>query len=678
MTATLEKSGSEPFVAACVAPILARKPLAQRVWRGGADDPRWARPALFGLLVATAALYLINLASSGWANAFYSAAAQAGSLSWKAFFFGSSDAANAITVDKTPGFLWFMVLSVRIFGVSSFAVLLPQALMGVASVGLLYTTVKRVAGPAAGILAGATLALTPVAALMFRFNNPDALMVLGLVAAAWAMSRAIEDGRTRWLLWCGAFVGIAFLAKMMQAFLVVPGFGLAYLVAGPPKVGRRLRQLPAALGSMIVAGGWWVAIAMLWPAADRPFIGGSQTNSVLDLLFGYNGFGRLTGDEVGSVGWSNRSSATKLIGSEMGGQIAWLLPAALIALVAGLVITAHRKRTDPVRASLIVWGSWLVVTAVTFSAMQGIIHPYYTVALAPAIAALVGVGAQQLWKHRQHPAALGTLTGTILLSGIWAKVLLARASTFLPWLGATVVVGGVIAAALVAAGALLPGNRARVVAPIGAVLTAAVLLAGPSAYTIDTVSTGHSGALPSAGPAVAGGGFGGGGGQPGGGNGGGAGNFGGRTVGTNGPAPGGGFTRGGGGGRGGLLDTPTPSATMVASLSANSTDYTWAAAIIGSNNAAGYQLATGLPVMAVGGFNGTDPVPTLAQFQALAKAGKIHYFIEASLGFGGNSSTTSGSQDATLISDWVAATYTAITVGSTTIYDLTTTTSSTS
>ncbi|MET3805419.1 4-amino-4-deoxy-L-arabinose transferase-like glycosyltransferase [Nakamurella sp. UYEF19] len=682
MTATLEKSGSEHAAAdeaspaTDTTPVIPQKLLVQRVWRGGADDPGWARPALFGLLAATAALYLVNLTSSGWANAFYSAAAQAGSVSWKAFFFGSSDAANAITVDKTPGSLWFMALSVRIFGLSSFAILLPQALMGVASVGLLYGTVRRVAGPAAGVLAGAALALTPVAALMFRFNNPDALMVLGLVAAAWAIIRAIEDGKTRWLLWCGAFVGIAFLAKMMQAFLVVPGFGLAYLIAGPPKIGKRLWQLLAALGSMIVAGGWWVAVAMLWPAAERPFIGGSQTNSVLDLLFGYNGFGRLTGDEVGSVGWSDQSSATKLISSEMGGQIAWLLPAALIALVAGLVLTARRKRTDPVRASLIIWGAWLVVTGVTFSAMQGIIHPYYTVALAPAIAALVGIGAQQLWTHRRHPAALGTLAGTIVLSGIWAEVLLARTSTFLPWLGLTVVIGSLVAAALVVAVAVLPGNRTRIVGPIAAVLTAAVLLAGPAAYTIDTVSTGHGGALPSAGPAVAGGGVGGRGLRGGfvGGNGGG--NFGGQTPGppatttTGTTAAAGGFNRGGGGG-GGLLGATTPSATMVATLSANSGNHTWAAAIIGSNNAAGYQLATGLPVMAVGGFNGTDPAPTLAQFQALAKSGKIHYFISGSVGFGGNSSSTSGSQDATLISEWVTANYTATTVDSVTIYDLT-------
>ena len=641
----------------------------QRFWQGADVDPRWARPALLALLGATTALYLINLTSSGWANAFYSAAAQAGSVSWKAFFFGSSDAANAITVDKTPGALWFMALSARIFGVNSFAILLPEALMGVASVGLLYATVKRVTSPLAGLLAGAALALTPVAALMFRFNNPDALMVLGLVAAAWAITRAIADGRTKWLLWCGAFIGIAFLAKMMQAFLVVPGFGLAYLIAGPPRLAKRAWQLLAALGAMIIAGGWWVAIALLWPAASRPFIGGSQTNSVLDLLFGYNGFGRLTGDEVGSVGWRDQSSATKLIDSEIGGQISWLLPAALIALVAGLIITARHPRTDRVRASLIVWGGWLVVTGVVFSAMQGIIHPYYTVALAPAIAALVGIGGHLLWKHRHSPAALGTLAGSIVLSGIWARMLLGRTPDFVPWLSTTVLIGSLLAAAFAVAAAV-PDHRARIVRPIAAVLTAAVLLAGPTAYTIDTISAGHTGAIPSAGPTTGPAGFGGGG-RPGGNGGFTGGNPGTSTV-TGGFGGGGAGGGGGvGGGVSGLLGAPTPSANTVTTLTANSSSYTWAAAVVGSNNAAGYQLATGLPVMAIGGFNGTDPAPTLAQFQALAKAGKIHYFIGGTIGGGQNGGFTSGSQDADLIASWVASHYTATTIGSATLYDLT-------
>ena len=246
-------------------------------------------------------LYLWGLSRNGWANAYYSAAAQAAGESWKAWFFGSFDAANAITVDKPPASLWLMGLSVRLFGLSSWSVLVPQAILGVASVGVLYATVRRWFGPSAGLIAGAVLALTPVATLMFRFNNPDALLVFLLVCAAWAMGRATERGSLRWIALAGAFVGLAFLAKMMQAFLVLPGFVAMYAVAAPINLRRRIGHLLAALGAMIVAGGWWVAVVELWPADSRPYIGGSQANSVVELILGYNGFGRLTGDEVGSV-----------------------------------------------------------------------------------------------------------------------------------------------------------------------------------------------------------------------------------------------------------------------------------------------------------------------------------------------------------------------------------------
>src|SRR5262245_59018711 len=272
-----------------------------------ASPPRARRDVLHRgglalLLAAAAALYLWGLGESGWANSYYSAAAQAGSQSWKAFFFASSDAGNSITVDKTPASLWLMALSVRAFGLSSWSILVPEALCGVASVGLLYATVRRWFSPAAGLLAGAVAALTPVAVLMFRFNNPDALLVLLLVAGAYATVRAIETASTRWLALTGVLVGFGFLTKMLQALLVVPAFALAYLIAAPTGLWRRMRQLLIAGAAMVAAAGWWVAIVELVPASMRPYIGGSQTNSVLELTLGYNGFGRITGDEVGSVG----------------------------------------------------------------------------------------------------------------------------------------------------------------------------------------------------------------------------------------------------------------------------------------------------------------------------------------------------------------------------------------
>ena len=320
-----------------------------------ARPERWYPPTLAGLLLGTAVLYLWGLGESGWANSFYSAAVQAGSESWKAFFFGSSDAANSITVDKTPLALWPMALSVRVFGLSSWSILVPQAIEGVLAVWLLVATVRRTTrSSAAGLLAGACLALTPVAVLMFRFNNPDAMLVLLLVASVYATLRAIESGvrhPVRWLALAGALVGLAFLTKMMQAFLVLPALALVYLVAGQPRVLRRLGHLLVAFGAMVAAAGWWVAIVSLWPADSRPYIGGSQDNSILELTLGYNGFGRLTGDETGSVGgggaggpggggpggsmWG-QTGITRLLDGEVGGQIAWLLPSALVLLVAGL------------------------------------------------------------------------------------------------------------------------------------------------------------------------------------------------------------------------------------------------------------------------------------------------------------------------------------------------------
>ena len=318
-----------------------------------AQEAVLGRVAVTTLLLLTGVLYLWDLGASGWANAYYSAAALAGSQSWLAFLFGSFDAGNAITVDKTPAALWVMSLSVRVFGLSSWSVLVPQALMGVAAVGLLYATVARAAGRLAGFVAGAVLALTPVAALMFRFNNPDALLVLLLVGAAYATSRALERGATRWLVLAGTLVGFAFLAKMLQAFLVIPAFTLVYLWAAPTTVVRRVLQVGAAALAVIVSAGWFVALAVLWPAATRPYIGGSQTNSIIDLMLGYNGLGRISGDEVGRVGsgspFSDGAGLFRLFDGEVGTEIAWLLPLAILAIVA--VFVARRSRAEDGRAA---------------------------------------------------------------------------------------------------------------------------------------------------------------------------------------------------------------------------------------------------------------------------------------------------------------------------------------
>ena len=298
------------------------------------------------------------------------------------------------------------------------------------------------------------LALTPVAALMFRFNNPDALLVAALVAAAYCLTRALEAARTRWLVAAGALIGFAFLAKMGQAFLVLPAFGLVYLLAAPTTLRRRISGLLAGFATMIVAGGWWVAIVALLPASSRPYIDGSPDNNIFNLIFGYNGFQRLFGGGGGpgggGGGGSNFSGATgtlRLFNYLMGGQASWLLPAALIALAAGLWLTRRAPRTDRTRAALLLWGGWLLVTAAVFSYSSGVIHTYYTVALAPAIAALVAIGGVQLWRRRESLAARLTAAAAVAVTGGWSFALLDRTPDWQPWVRVLVAAATVIAVA---------------------------------------------------------------------------------------------------------------------------------------------------------------------------------------------------------------------------------------
>jgi 4-amino-4-deoxy-L-arabinose transferase-like glycosyltransferase len=689
------------------APTLVAPSWRSRLIRGRTTDAAWVRPTLLLLLGATAVLYLWGLGASGWANSFYAAAVQAGTKSWKAMFFGSSDASNFITVDKPPASLWVMEISARIFGLNSWSLLVPQALEGVAAVGVLFVTVRRWFGAAAGLLAGLVLAATPIAAVMFRYDNPDSLLVLLLLVATYATVRALETTRTRWLVLAGVLVGLGFITKELQALLVVPALGAVYLFAAPTTLRRRLVQLLASAAGIVVGAGWWLAAVELTPAADRPYIGGSTDNSLWNVIFGYNGFGRLTGNETGSVGGgptgtSGRWGATgilRMFGTDFGGQISWLLPAALVLLLAGLVWTARLPRTDRTRAGLALWGGTVVVTALAFSFGQGIIHPYYSVALGPGIGALVGIGAVLAWRRREQLAARLVMAATIGVTAAWSYALLHRDASWHPWVRWVVVVTGAIAFVCLLAGLdpgmVIRGVSVRAVLPV--ILVAG--LAGPLAYTLDAASAPSSGAIPSAGPVAGGfGGFGGGrgfGGRFGGGGrpafagaggatgagfgaagvGGGAapsgsgfaGLSGGGGAGGSGGSGGsgrGGF--GGGGGAGGLIDGSTPGAALVKALEAGGKHYTWIAATTGSETAAGYQLSTGQPVMAIGGFNGTDPAPTLSQFESDVSAGKIHWYIGGG-GFGGFGGS---SDDASAISTWVAAHYTAQTIDGVTVYDL--------
>ncbi|WP_336698316.1 ArnT family glycosyltransferase [Curtobacterium sp. USHLN213] len=703
-----------------------RKPVA-RLFLGEREDARWLRPAFWALLAVTAVVYLWDLSVSGYANSFYAAAVQAGTKSWEAFFFGSLDSSNFITVDKPPASLWVMVLSARLFGFSSFSLLLPQALMAVGSVALVWGTVRRTlarlgatTANVGALLAGFVVAATPAAALMFRFDNPDALLVLLMTAGAYCTVRALPRGSWKWIALAGVALGFAFLTKMLQGLLVLPAFGLVYLFAARTTWGRRVVGLLVAAGSLVVAAGWWVVAVWLWPAESRPYIGGSTNNTVLDLVFGYNGLGRIFGGSGNGGGGGGMTGGTaggsfggstglnRLFSSEMGLEISWLLPAALIALVVGLVVVGRRHLADPARAGLVLWGGWLLVTGLVFSYMSGTIHPYYTVALAPAIAGLVGTGGALLWHARERFTGRIGLAAMIGVTAFWGWCLLNENPTWLPWLRWVMLAGGLLSAALVVMGSV-PSLRRLVT--IGVLAGTLFGLSGTTAYALATTTVAHSGSIPSVGPAGgSSGGMGGGGtgGMPGG-----AGGPGGSTSdsetggsstdggsqqgpggtppegmtgeapeGADGTAPGGasgtaggstgttdgtaeGSTDGAPSGMGG--GGSTTSSALQKLLEAS--DAKWAAAVNGSQSAAQLELDTDTAVMAIGGWS-SDPAPTLAEFQAYVADGDIGYYVSSGSGGGGMGG---GSSTASAIQEWVAANYESTTVGGQTVYDLSST-----
>ncbi|WP_112263274.1 glycosyltransferase family 39 protein [Lentzea terrae] len=571
------------------------------------------RIAFLGLLAGTAVLYLWNLTATGYGNDFYAAATQAASQSWKALLFGSLDPGNTITVDKPPAFLWVSGLFAKVFGFSSWTVLAPQALEGVATVGLLYATVKRTSGPGAALFAGAAFALTPVATLMFRFNLPDALLVLLMVAAAYCTVRALEKACPWWLALAGTAIGFAFLTKMLQGFLVLPALALAYLVAAPTSVLKRLLHLLGAGVAVIVSAGWFIALVALWPADSRPYIGGSTNNSLWELAIGYNGLGRIFGSSGGgamggNIGFGGETGIGRLFGVSMGPEISWLLPAALIGLGTGLWFLRRAPRTDRTRAALIVWGGWTLVTGVVFSFMSGTTHPYYTVALAPSIAALVGIVGRELWRGRTHFPVRIALMAMVAATDVWGFILLDRTPDWMPWLRWVV-----LAVTVIAVLALVFGVNGR--RWLAAVLVAAALL-GTSGYAFATAATTHSGSIPLSGP---------------------------RTQ------------------QGGGMREGTSSSEVVQLL--KGTDTEWAAATVGAQSAASLQLACGRSVIAIGGWNGSDPAPTLDEFKALVAEGKVHYFVA-----GGRGGPSGGNSE---IGEWVAANFKSVTAGGETIYDLT-------
>jgi len=622
-----------------------------RLVRGRAEDGLWVRPALLGVIVMTAVLYIWGLDRNGYANSYYSAAVVAGTKSWKAFFFGSFDAGNFITVDKPPAALWLMELSGRIFGVSSWSLLLPQALLGVATVALVFVIVKRAAGPAAALIAALVTALTPVAVLMFRYNNPDALLTFLVVAAAWALFRSLETGRTRWLLLSAAVVGLAFLTKYLAAYVVLPAFILTYLLLGPGGWRRRIGQLLGAAGVLLVSSGWWVAVVEAIPASARPFIGGSVDNSVLNLVFGYDGLGRLVGALGGlgsgaaraagggppgggggfggiAGGFGGQPGLLRIFNTDLGGEISWLLPLAAAALVAGIWIHRRGPRPNLALAGYVLWGLWLLTHAVVFSFASGIFHPYYAVVMAPSLGALVGPGVVDLWRLHSRSLAGGLIGAAgLLATAWWGNQLLARTPDFAPGLGTAELALGALAAVVLLV-AVFFRKRARVPAAALGVGLVAVLL-GPTAYAVVTASRAEQGAIPSSGPATAAA-------------------FGPGAGADFGPRGSGGGTlpaRGSGGGFGGPGGNTSPA--LLTYLEQHQGSATWLVATSSANGGDSIELATGRPVLAMGGFMGTDPALTVSKLRQLVASGQLRYVLAGGAGAGrfGASAEAAGGPD---------------------------------
>jgi len=604
--------------------------------RGTEADAAWVRPAFLSALLLAAVLYIWNLTVSGWANTYYSAAALAASQSWSAWFFGSFDANNFITVDKPPLGTMVMGLSVRLFGLSSWSVLLPEALAGVATVGVLFLAVKRSFGAAAATIAAVIMALTPAAVLIFRFNNPDGLLTLLLVVSAWALLRSLENGRYRWVALAATCVGLAFLTKYLQAYLVLPGYALVYGFSANATLRRRIVGLAIAFATVLVASGWWVAIVELLPVGSKPFIGGSTSGSPLDLIFGYDGLGRIfgggsgPGGGMGGGGFSGEVGPLRLLNDQFFGEITWFIPPAILGLVAGLYRRRWVERHDLALAGYLLWGGWFTVTAITFSYMSGIVHSYYAVALAPAIAALVGAGLVDLWGARMRIWLGGVAVGAVCLGTAWfGSTLLDRTPSFYPGLGtAAIVLAAIALVILVMASLPTLANSVAVkrVALAAAGLGLFATLLAPGAYAIATTGQAYGGGDPHPGPGTIGGfgGFGG---------------FG-----------GGGLPGGISGGRDGAA---TGSTAMIDYLVANRGNASWIVAANSAQEAGTIELETGLPVMAMGGFTGSDPAPSLSQLKSYIASGKLRFVMSGGGGFGGFGGF-GGSSDTTDRTAWVS------------------------
>lgn len=642
-----------------------------------------ARAELAVLVLISGVLNLWALGRNGWANDYYSAAVRSMSSSWHNFLFASMDAGGVMSVDKPPLALWVQSLSVRIFGYTPLSILVPQALMGIATVALTYDLVRRRFGRLAGFVSGLVLALTPISVAISRHNNPDALLVLCCVAALWFALRGLEDGRTRWLALSGVCVGLGFETKMAIAFAVIPGILAAWLWVAPKGRASALKALLAGAAAMVLVGGAWPALVELTPAGSRPWVSGTSDNRVISLILEYNGFGRLDGQAGGPAGEAASAGAAasavgggssggpgggggpggigstlfggdpgplRLLNSALGGQAGWLLGFALLCGVA-ILLASRLRRSDERTGWLLAVGGSFAATAVVFSFAKGIFHPYYVSLLAPFTAALAGAGVGLLRSggatdHRAPddrapgrrvfaPRVLGVLA---IAAGLASELaVLGDYEGELGWLVPVLIVGCIVEAV---AFVLADRQRASTFALSAAV---GLLLIAPAVWSIDTLGHATSGTFPSGGPAdaLAGGG------RP-------TALTAGFQRGFRGP-PGGGPGRFGavqaapgavqaapGGSQGPSTRAQRPigggfesDPMLTAAIAYASSHGGGTVAVASQSSAAGAIVSKGSEVAGIGGFSGRESDVSVAWLAEQVQAGRIRWVLSDGQGFGG-------------------------------------------
>jgi 4-amino-4-deoxy-L-arabinose transferase-like glycosyltransferase len=641
-------------------------------------------PELGALLLLAGVLNLWALDRNGWANQYYSAAVRSMSTSWHNFLYDSFDPSGLMTVDKPPLALWVQSLSARVFGFHSWSILVPQALMGVATVALVYDLTRRLWGRTAGFVAGLVLAVTPITVAISRHNNPDALLALCCVGALWCLVRALQDGRTRWIVLAGVCVGLGFETKMGAALLVVPAIVAAWLWIAPRGRLTAVRQLLAGGAAMVVVGGAWPLLMMLTPASSRPWISGTSDNSILSLILNYNGLGRLDGQAGGPGGnmggggpgggttFGGATGPLRLLNEGLGGQAGWLLGFALVAIVA-LAVATRLRRADARTGWLVAAGGTFLTIAVAFSFAQGIFHPYYVAQLAPFTAVLVGAGSG--WFLSGHrAAAIGAAVA--LAAGVATELLVLHdIPGQLTWLPTVLLVAGAVTAvALVAVRG--PLRAAVLAAALG------LLLLAPASWAVQTLGHATEGTFPAGGPAQTGVGGGPGRGAGGPGAGGPGGGFGappgagtrpgappGGIGGRFGGVPGGAGTGGAGGGMGGGFGGDTAGLTQAVIYARQHGG--GAIAVSSQSGAAASIIQSGANVAGIGGFSGRESQVTTKWLADAVRSGRVRWVLaDDSGGFGGNDGRVGSSQVMAAVAQ--VGRKVTITSGSstTTLYDL--------